>query len=574
MFRLICSGVVLLLLLTGCSSESPTRPNDFTPLTSIQIVPADQAIAASRSIAAHTSTKLTVIGDYSGLFPRDITDQAVWSSDAPAVAAFVTPGFPSRVTGLAPGSAVLTATVGGVSTTFTLTVTSATATALTVTPAAQTLPKGLTAQFAATGTFSDGTTQDITFDADWGSSAPGVATVGNVAGSKGLAQGVAAGTATIGATFGAASNTALLTVTEVVLQSIAVAPANPSILSLSTGKFTATGTYSDGTTADITGQATWSSSQPGFATIAAGGAATTVAPGTTSISATLNGVTGATNLKVTGGSLTGITVKLATPRLVKGTVAPISAIGSFNNGSSRDITGAVGWSVANTTVASVSTPGGNVAFLSADAASPAPTTVKAAFGTVIATTNLTVAAPLVQSLAISPASLDLAAGSTGRLTATATFSDGTTQDVTDSADWSSNAAATATVDNTGLAKGRVHGVAAGLTTISASFGGRTVTTPATVTVRTRTLATLTVTNFPALTVGPGNQVSFTATATYADGTTQDVTEATTWTLGNPNVAILADSVNQPGQIVGVDAGSTPLTASFGGKTQTVTITVP
>jgi len=75
-------------------------------------------------------------------------------------------------------------------------------------------------------------------------------------------------------------------------------------------------------------------------------------------------------------------------------------------------------------------------------------------------------------------------------------------------------------------------------------------------------------------VVPGNQVKFIATAAYSDGSTKDVTEDTVWSIDNSFVAILADSQNQPGQVVGVDSGSATLTASFGGKTQTVTITVP
>ncbi|HEX8960226.1 MAG TPA: Ig-like domain-containing protein [Geobacteraceae bacterium] len=566
MYRVFCLGIAILLLMSGCS-ESPTRHNDFTPLTSIEI-------QGASSIAANTSTVLTVTGDFSGQFKHDVTNQAVWSSDTPSVANFVTAGSPNRVTGLAPGTAVLTATVGGISATFNLTVTSATVTTVTITPAAPTIAAGLTTQFTANGTFSDGTTQDLTFDATWSSSAPSIATVGNVAGSKGLAQALAAGTTTITATFGGVSGSTLLTVTEVVLQSITVSPVNPSILSVSTSQFAATGHYSDGSTADITNRVAWNSSQTGIATISASGLATTLVPGTTAITASLSGVSGASNLKVTGGALTGITLLPVNPRLVAGTVGTITATGSFNNGTSREITGTVGWSVANTNIATITTPGGNVALMNALLASATPTRITATFGTVNANTNLTVAGPLLQSIAISPSSLDLAVGTSGRLTATATFSDSTTQDVTASVNWTSSVPSTVSVDNTpALAKGRVHGIAAtGPVIITATFGGRIDTAQAAA--RTRTLVLLTVSNFPAITMASGSQVNFTATATYSDATTQSVTEDTIWTIGNGNVAILADSQNQPGRVVAVDSGSTTLTASFGGKTQSVTITVP
>jgi hypothetical protein len=74
-------------------------------------------------------------------------------------------------------------------------------------------------------------------------------------------------------------------------------------------------------------------------------------------------------------------------------------------------------------------------------------------------------------------------------------------------------------------------------------------------------------------VAAGNQASYTALASYFDGTTKDVTQESVWALDSSNVAILADSVNQAGQVVAVDSGSATLTASFDGKTQTATILV-
>jgi hypothetical protein len=570
MSRLWWSGLIIVLMLSGCGSGgTPTRHNDFTPLTSIEIV------AVAPAIAAGSSTRLSVIGNFSGLFTRDITDQVLWSSDSPAVAGFVTASSPSRVTGHSPGTARLTATVGVVSATFELTVSSASLTALTITPAAPTIAKGLSGQFAAIGTFSDSTTQDLTLDVSWASSDPAVATVSDAAGSKGLAQALAAGTTTISATFpfNGLSGTTLLTVTVPVLQSITVTPANPSLLTLSSTSFKATGNFSDGTNADLTSQVAWSSSQSGFASIASGGTATTLTQGTTTISATLGGISGTTTLRVTGGNLTGITLSPVNPVLVNNTVVRMTATGTFSDGASRDITGVVAWSTANSNIATVtSTPGGNLAFLNALAVTPAanPTTVTARSGTLTVTTNLTVKAPLLQSIAITPTSLNLTGGTSDRLTLTATFNDGTTQDVTTNATWTSSVVTIASVGNTGIAKGRVRGVAAGPVTISAAFGNLTSSAPVTVT--TRTLSSLTISSAPATVLG--NQVKFTVTAGYSDGTSKDVTEDAAWTIDNPFVAILADNTNQPGQLMAVDRGSATLTASFGGKSQTTTVTVP
>lgn len=83
------------------------------------------------------------------------------------------------------------------------------------------------------------------------------------------------------------------------LTSIAIAPMNPSVYPGNAQQFVATGTYSDGSTQDITTAVTWSSSNPAVATIGANtGLASSLAPVTTTISATQGSVTGMTTLTV------------------------------------------------------------------------------------------------------------------------------------------------------------------------------------------------------------------------------------------------------------------------------------
>ncbi len=582
MINLLWSGFIFLVLLSGCGwNGTPTRNNDFIPVTSIEIS------AISSTIAANTSTRLSVKGNFSGQFTRDITDQVVWSSDAPTVAGFVIGAVPSRVTGIAPGSATLTATTGGVSATYTLTVSSATLSKLTISPADPFIAKGLGTQFTVSGDFSDSTTQDMTFDATWASSASGVATVSNDAVNKCFLQTLAVGTSTITATFAinGVSDSTLLTVTAPSIRSIELSPTNPSVLTLNTRSFKATGTYSDGSTADITSRVTWNSSNTVTATIAGNGTATTLAQGTTAISATLDGVSQTTNLKTTGGNLTAITLTAAgtTPvgsniTLASGTNIRMTATGLFNNGSTRDISGVVLWSTANPNLATVTLPAGNMIFLNAKAATPATTvTVKSGSGSVTATATLTVTATTLLSIAISPVNLNMTAGTTDRVKVSGSFDDGTTQDLTasDGTMLASSNTSFASVGNssTELAnKGRVGGITTGLATINANYGNLSAPVPASVNVTAPTVVNLAIS--PATpTVATGNMIQFTATATFSNGTSQIVTEDTVWTIDNPNIAILADSLNQPGQVVGVDGGTATLTASFLGLTPSPSVTI-
>ena len=95
---------------------------------------------------------------------------------------------------------------------------------------------------------------------------------------------------------------------------VAVNPSSSTINGGSTVQFTATGTYTDGTVANISNSATWSSSNPSVATVSASGLATGAGAGTTTITATSGAVSGNASL----------TVKLLTPTVTL-TGAPSSA---------------------------------------------------------------------------------------------------------------------------------------------------------------------------------------------------------------------------------------------------------
>src|SRR5262245_16176383 len=198
---------------------------------------------------------------------------------------------------------------------------------IAVTPANPSVAKGLTQQFTATGTFDDMSTQDLTNQVTWASATTATATINN----SGLATGVALGTSTISATLGGVTGSTVLTVTGGALQSTALTPANPSIAQGATQQFTATGTFSDASTQNLTNQVTWASGTTATATITSAGLATGVAPGTSTISATLGGVTGSTVLTVTGGALQSIAVTPANPSIAQGSRQQFTATGTFSD---------------------------------------------------------------------------------------------------------------------------------------------------------------------------------------------------------------------------------------------------
>ncbi len=95
------------------------------------------------------------------------------------------------------GQATITASLNGGSATATVTVTPAELTALTLSPQTPTIYTGETLQFTASGTMTDGTSQDFTARVTWTSSNTNVATIN----ATGLANALAAGSSTMGASF-------------------------------------------------------------------------------------------------------------------------------------------------------------------------------------------------------------------------------------------------------------------------------------------------------------------------------------------------------------------------------------
>ena len=171
---------------------------------------------------------------------------------------------------------------------------------INVTPAAPQVAAGGTTQLTATGTYSDGSAQDLTPTATWVSSAPNVATV-----SAGLVScnANAGGSATISATSATATGTTTgsTTVTCVApaLKSIKVTPERTCEIRAG-GKLqlTAIGTLASGAIENVSATATWTSSNTSVATVSAGLVSCKVPhsyqDGYASISASVGSVSGST----------------------------------------------------------------------------------------------------------------------------------------------------------------------------------------------------------------------------------------------------------------------------------------
>ncbi len=470
---------------------------------------------ATPSIAKGLKQQFTATGTYSDMTTQNITTLVTWAS---AVVATATISDVLATKGLAQsvdvGTTSISAKLGAITNSTTLTVTPATLVTIAVTPALPSIAKGLSKQFTAKGTYTDASTQDLTTTATWTSTVTATATISNAGGSEGLATSAAVGTTVISATLGGVSGNTTLTVTAATLVSLAVTPASPSIAKGLKQQFKAIGTYTDTSTQDITTTVTWLSGTPATASIsnAAGsnGLATSAAIGTTIISATLGLATDNTTLTVTAATVVSIAVAPANPTVAKGLKQQFTATGTYTDASTQPLTTAVTWVSGTPATASISNAGGSQGLATSAAVGTTLISATDPVSGKVGSTTLTVSPATLVSIAVTPANPTIVINTTQQFTATGTYTDASTKDITATVTWLSGTPATATISAAGLATAKA---APGTTTITATL---VVVSPA---------VTLTVTTDPCLNYG-GTKLNVNANIKVCN-------TATTWGAWNP-----------------------------------------
>jgi hypothetical protein len=400
------------------------------------------------------SEQFSALGAYTDGSTADLTGVAGWTSSAPGVVAVNALGTAAA---RALGSAAISAAVGGITGTASLTVSSASLVSITVNASHPSLPLGSPGQLTATGTYSDGTTKDLTGSATWTSSSPGIVAIAG----GGAITTKSVGTATVSASSSGITGNASLTVSSASLVSIAVNASHAFLPLGSVGQLTATGTYTDGTTKDLTGSATWTSSSPGIVAIASGGDVTTKSVGAAIVSASASSITGSAKLSVLQAALIGIGISSSSSTVPLGDTLQLTATGKFTDGSSQALAGSVSWTSSSPGVLSIGSSG-IAAGVSVGSAS-----VAAVSGGISGVVNLSVSGPVLSSLTLAPAGPTVPLGSSLQLAVTGTYSDGSKQDVTQQITWNIDTPSIAIITGGGM----VSGMQVGTTGIEASMNG-------------------------------------------------------------------------------------------------------
>src|SRR5439155_785581 len=291
-------------------SSSATITVASVPVASVTVssTSASIAVGATQQLAAVTKDSAGA-----SLAGRVVT----WASSNPAVATVNSAGL---VTGVAAGSATITATSEGKSGTAVITVTIVPVASVTVSPASASIFVGGTRQLSAVTKDAAGNTltgRVVT----WASSNTAVATVN----SSGLVTAVGAGSATITVTSEGKSGTAAITVTVVPVAAVTVSPASATIAVGGTRQLSAVTKDSAGGT--LTGRVvTWSSSNTAVATVNSSGLVTGVAAGSATITATSEGKSSTAAITVIVVPVASVTVSPAAATIVVGGTQQLSAV--------------------------------------------------------------------------------------------------------------------------------------------------------------------------------------------------------------------------------------------------------
>jgi hypothetical protein len=277
--------------------------------------------------------------------------------------------------------------------------------------------------------------------------------ISNAAGSQGLATTRGQGVTTIRAAWAGIDDTTTLTVTNAALTSIAVTPAVTVTGIGIEVQYRALARFSDGTTFDVTTNASWTSSSTAVASIsnAAGsvGLATALGGGVTTITARMGTISGLATLTVSSAPLVSLTVTPSSGIIPVGFWRQYTATAVFDDGLTVDVTKQATWTTGTPTVAHAGNGdlyGGRVTGLS-----EGTSTVVARFNGRTGTATAIVMLLRLTNLEVTPQNATTTVGDPLQLTAMATFTDGTTTiqlDITLQVGWQVSPKKNGTVSNT------------------------------------------------------------------------------------------------------------------------------
>ena len=524
-----------------------------TTLVSVQQTVASVTISpASVTIVPTQVTPLSaVVRDAAGTTVQGAN--VAWTSSNTQVATVDALG---RITGINTGTATVTASLSGFSAASAVTVSQTPVASISISPSSGLLAPTQTLQFIAT-------VRDANYDVltgrpiTWTSSNPSVATI--IA--NGLVTAVADGNATITASAEGRS----ASVAMVVFSPIASIVLQPTSLNLVVGSTQQVSVSLRDASGNVLANrtVTWSTSNTSIARVSTSGVVTAVAAGSATVIALSEGRIATDPITVTAAPsgptpVASVTVSPSTSTLQVGGRVDLLAVPRDAQGNALDGR-TFTWSSSNTSVATVNSSGVVTAVATGTVAISATTDGK------IGTAQITVAQASTTTtptrVVASPAINTLnALGDVGQFSAVAYDAGGAP--VAATVQWLSSNPAVATIDGVGRVTAKGIGTVMIVAAVSAACKD-------TVQVEVRQVVDSLTIQPAAITVARGSTVTVSGQAWDANGN-QIATPVLYWATANASVA----TVDAAGQVTGVGAGATDITATAGSHTARTRVTVP
>lgn len=463
-----------------------------------------------------------------------VNDKAEWSSDREDVAYYSN----GKIHAVKSGEAVITAKYGNKSVQVRVDV--EVPRSLYINPAFLTMKSGTTKDVVVNASFANGTSEDVTSKVEWSSDNADV-----VFANGKTVSAYKAGTANVTAKYG--GKTATLVVDVDVPQNLTADITTVAIPVGGAKQVTVKASYPDGSSAeDVTQKVVWSSSAPNVTSVRQG-LITGVSTGAATVTATYG--TRTVNISVSVGVMQTLTVDKKKIVLGNGKSETVKLTAAYADGTTKDVTDTATWSTASAAVAEVMN--GKIT-----ATGAGKTTVTGTFDG--KSVSIAVEVDQATNLSVDPRMLILNVNESKDIKLSATNSAGNSDNVTNDAEWSSSSLKVADVVN-----GRVTGLSNGRATITAKYGGKSISIPVEVGIVSKLEADK---RFVSTKSNSNVQVSL--TATFSDGRTMDVTNLADWKTSNYKVADVTK-----GLVSGRAFGKATVTARYNDKSVSIPVDV-
>ncbi|MGG2197972.1 Ig-like domain-containing protein [Paenibacillus validus] len=486
------------------------------------------------SLEVGATAALTATAVYVSGTTENVTVKTEWNSGDPDVASV----YAGSVTAKKEGKAVITSTYMGKTVIVNVDVTKRVRSLIKDKQLIE-LRQGQSEQIKLTAYYDDGTSEDVTAKSDWNIDNGSIATVVN-----GNVTGQSSGRTSITAKYN--NQQVTVPVYVEIVKRVDPEKTQVSLLLNDTESVKLFATYPDGSVEDVSDKADWESDDETVADVIKG-KITGYGPGQATIKAAYG--TKSTTIKVDVDQAMKIALDQQSLFMKKNATEQLKLVATYPDGSSEDITGRAEWSSTDEDVVYVIK-----GKLSANESGEA--TVSAKYGNKTVTTRVDVDVP--RRLELSKEDLALKTGESEQVTLQATYADGTEEDVTGQAEWKSDSAGTADVSG-----GKITAYKAGRATITAKYGGKSVSLDLSVDVPTKLVPSVKAVNFQA-----GSSEQVTLKAVYVDGREEDVTSRAEWSTAAADIAEV-----KRGLITGVGTGATTIKAQFGTRSIAIPVSV-